>query len=154
MAALRTAAEAYEEIGNSWGRAWALQGTASAYNAMGDHEKALEYGRLTLAAWHDVNYPHGVGSGLNLLGQIHLAAGDYEAAIDFYDQAVQARQSINDRFGIANALQGKALAELRAGRPDAARESYRRALPILTALESPDTAVVEEQLAKLDAEQP
>lgn len=154
MAALRTAAQVYEEIGNRWGMAWALQGTASAYNAMGDFPQALEYGRRTLAAWHEVNYPHGVGSGLNLLGQIHFDAGDYVAAIDFYDQAVQARQSINDRFGIANALQGKALAEHRAGRVDAARESYHRALPILTALESPDTAAVEEQLAQLDAEQP
>jgi DNA-binding SARP family transcriptional activator/tetratricopeptide (TPR) repeat protein len=154
MAALRTAAEAYEEIGNTWGRAWALQGTASAYNAMGDHEKALEYGQLTLAAWHDVGYQHGVGSGLNLLGEIHFAAGDYPAAIDFYDQAVQARQGINDRFGIANALQGKALAELRAGRVADARDSYRRALPILTALESQDTAAVEEALAALDADHP
>ena len=111
-----------------------------------------QYGQLTLAAWHDVGYTHGVGSGLNLLGEIHLAAGNYEQAIDYYDQAVQARQSINDRFGIANALQGKALAELRAGRTDAARESYRLALPILTALESQDQAVVEEQLAALDAD--
>ncbi|MBB5889114.1 BTAD domain-containing putative transcriptional regulator [Kutzneria kofuensis] len=154
MAALRQAAEAYEEIGNTWGRAWALQGTASAYNAMGDHEKALEYGLLTLAAWHDVDYTHGIGSGLNLLGEIHLAAGDYEAAIDYYDQAVQARQSINDRFGIANALRGKALAEWRAGRVDEARESYRQALPILTALESPELETVEAELAQLDAEHP
>ncbi|WP_211770392.1 AfsR/SARP family transcriptional regulator [Kutzneria sp. CA-103260] len=154
MAALRTAAEAYAAIGNTWGRAWALQGTASAYNAIGDHEKALEYGHLTLEAWHDVNYTHGIGSGLNLLGEIHLAAGNYAESIDYYDQAIQARQSINDRFGIANALRGKALAELRAGRVDAARESYRLALPILTALESQDTAEVEEQLAQLDATQP
>jgi DNA-binding SARP family transcriptional activator/tetratricopeptide (TPR) repeat protein len=154
MAALRTAAEAYEQTGNTWGRAWALQGTASAYNAMGDHAKALEYGRLTLAAWHDVDYKHGIGSGLNLLGEIHLAAGDHTSAIDYYDQAVQARQAINDRFGIANALRGKALAEWRAGLLDDARESYRRALPILTALESPELATVEAELAQLDAEHP
>ncbi len=152
MAALRTAAEAYAAIGNTWGRAWALQGTASAYSAMGDHEKALEYGLATLEAWHEVNYTHGVGSGLNLLGEIHLAAGNHAEAIDFYDQAVRARQSINDRFGIANALRGKALAELRAGRTDAARESYRLALPILTALESQDIAEVEQQLAELDTD--
>jgi len=154
MAALRTAAEAYAAIGNTWGRAWALQGIASAHSAMGDHEKALEYGLATLEAWHDVDYTHGVGSGLNLMGEIHLAAGNYAEAIDYYDQAVRARQSINDRFGIANALQGKALAELRAGRVDAARESYHLALPILTALESQDLAMVEEQLAQLDADQP
>ncbi|MFI9383864.1 BTAD domain-containing putative transcriptional regulator [Kutzneria sp. NPDC052558] len=154
MAALRSAAEAYEAIGNTWGRAWALQGTASAYNAMGDHEKALEYGRKTLDAWHDVDYKHGIGSGLNLMGEIHLAAGNYDEAVDFYDQAVQARQSINDRFGLANALQGKALAAQRAGDVEAARESYRLALPILTALESQDLAVVEQQLAQLDADQP
>jgi DNA-binding SARP family transcriptional activator/tetratricopeptide (TPR) repeat protein len=154
MAALRTAAEAYDETGNTWGRAWALQGTASAYNAMGDHEKALEYGQLTLAAWHDVDYKHGIGSGLNLLGEIHLAAGDHASAIDYYDQAVQARQAINDRFGIANALCGKALAQWRAGLVDAARDSYRRALPILTALESPELETVEAELAQLDAEQP
>jgi hypothetical protein len=41
-----------------------------------------------------------------------------------------------------------------AGRVADARDSYRRALPILTALESQDTAAVEEALAALDADHP
>jgi DNA-binding SARP family transcriptional activator/Tfp pilus assembly protein PilF len=149
MRALRTAAEVFEDIGNLWGRAWAFQGTASAYNAMGEHEMALEYGERTLDAWRAVEYVHGIGSGLNLLGQIHLARGDFQAAVSYFDQAVEARKSINDRFGIANALKGRALAQLRRGHVDEARASYQEALPILTALESPDVDEVTAQLSEL-----
>ena len=149
MEYLRDAAEVFEEIGNLWGRAWALQGTASAYNAMGENDKALEYGVRTLEAWRVVEYVHGVGSGLNLLGQIHMARGDFEAAVSYFDEAVQARKSINDRFGIANALKGRAVAQLRCGRVDEARASYQEALPILTALESPDVDEVTAQLSAL-----
>ncbi|QUQ68307.1 ATP-binding protein [Kutzneria sp. CA-103260] len=150
MWALDKAAEVFEAIGSRFGRAWALQGTASAYEAMGEHKVALDYARRALAAWSEIEYVHGVGSGLNLLGQIHCALGRYEQAVDYFDQAVQTRQSTNDQFGVAVTLQNRAAAHLGCGQTEQARQSLRTALPILERLGADEINKVSAQLAQLD----
>ena len=107
-----------------------LCGLASAYIALGNARKAIEYLLKALYISRETGDRKGEGANLAALGRAYADLGKAQKAIEYYEQALPiSRQTGNRRGEGANlAALGRAYADL--GKARKAIEYYEQALPI------------------------
>jgi tetratricopeptide (TPR) repeat protein len=114
----------YEELGDDWGRAFALQNLAAALHAQDDYERAERLHQESLALFRKTGDKPWIGFALTHLGFGALARGDYPRAMSLLDESLALAREAQDTRQIGIALQLMGEVEL-------AQEHYARASSLL-----------------------
>jgi len=112
---LKSAIAACQMLGDIHGEGANLGNMGSAYAALGDARKAIDYYEQRLVIAREIGDRRGEGNALGNMGNAYAALGDARKAIDYYEQALAIDREIGDRRGEANASWNLGLAYENAG---------------------------------------
>lgn len=90
----------YQELGNSWGIAWALEGVGSLDALSGKHDAALDKVQAALAIRQEQGDRQSQAVCMTILGQIHRILGHLEEAERLEREALSLSQQIGDRSSL------------------------------------------------------
>jgi tetratricopeptide (TPR) repeat protein len=102
----------------------------SAYDRLGQVEKAIEYCQQALDIAKEVGDRESEGALLGNLGVAYADLGQVEEAIEYYQQALVIQKDIGDRMGEGNKLGNLGSAYYHLGQVEKAIEYYQQALDI------------------------
>ena len=99
----------YAELGDDWGRAFALQNLAAALHAQDHYERAARLHEESLALFRKTGDKPWIGFALTHLGFGALARGDYGEAMSLLEEALGLAREAQDtrQIGIALQLMGE-----------------------------------------------
>lgn len=103
------------EADQSWSVANALMYLGMAHQRLGHATAAGAYLHESLALWHLLNYPSGIGAATGALGYLSYDRGEWAAAQAQFAAALRMLQEVHDLHGTLDALQGLARVALAAG---------------------------------------
>jgi tetratricopeptide (TPR) repeat protein len=144
------ALELYRAAGHESGQANALNNCGYLHAQLGDHEQALRQCEQALRLHQRIGDEQGEATTWDSLGYTHHLREEHEDAVGCYERAVALYAGHGHRYFEALSLIGLGDSCEAMGRPATAAEVWRRALEVLTELESPDRADVQTRLARLD----
>lgn len=128
-------------------RAWLNIGAV--YERLGrDHDAEQAYQR-SLAIYTNLGDAAGEAQALNNLGIIYLNEGDAERALTHFKRSLTLKERLSDRLGEASTLNNIALLYETSGALSLALEHYQRSHEILTMLEDPRAAIVQQSIDAL-----
>ncbi len=127
---LDSALTAARQIKNREAEGAHLGNLGSAYLALGDAHRAIEFYEQALAIDREIGNRRGEGAALGNLGLAYAALGDARRAIEFYEQQLVIVREIGDRRGEGTALGNLGLAYLALGDARRAIEFYEQSLVI------------------------
>jgi tetratricopeptide (TPR) repeat protein len=130
MAAAEEARALWENAGDRYGAANALNLVGSVLWNRGDLEGALKRYEKSLAIRREIGDRRGEGGSLNNLALVQLEQGDPSGALERYEQALAIRREIGDRRGEANVLSNMANVFIQQGDLSAGLERLERSLAI------------------------
>lgn len=107
-----------------------LGNLGSAYAALGDARKAIEFYEGQLVIAREIGNRHGEGIALGNLGSAYYYLGDARKAIEFYEQRMEIAREISDRRGEGAALGNLGIAYKNLGDARKAIKFYEQALMI------------------------
>jgi tetratricopeptide (TPR) repeat protein len=139
-------------IGDRRGEGNALGNLGNACLDMGKPHKAISLYKQSLAIAREIGDRRAEDTALGNLGNIYLGSGEPRKAIEFIEQALTISREIGDRFGEGSLLFNSALALYKLNDLARAIARAKESLQILKAIESPDVAKVEAQLAAWKSE--
>jgi tetratricopeptide (TPR) repeat protein len=151
--ALRHALQAldlYRAAGHESGQANALNNCGYLYAQLGDQEQALERCEQALRLHQRTGDEQGEATTWDSLGYAHHLRGDYDDAVGCYERAVALYSGHGHRDFEALSLLGLGDSHEAMGKPTIAARVWRRALDILTELESRDRFDALTRLARLN----
>jgi tetratricopeptide (TPR) repeat protein len=96
---LEAQAAAARRLGNKHHEGYALGNLGSAYNDLGEYQRAIEYYEQRLVIAREIGDRRGEGNALGNLGLAYNNLGEYQRAIDYHEQALVIRREIGDRRG-------------------------------------------------------
>jgi tetratricopeptide (TPR) repeat protein/CRP-like cAMP-binding protein len=117
-------------LGDSVGRARALNDLAEVHGIAGNSEEALQCAGEALDLYRKIDDLAGVASCLHTLSRLHLSQERYELALQHAGQALDVREEIRDRRGTAQSLIILARVQRSLGEPNAALSEGLEALSI------------------------
>ncbi|MFC4118419.1 tetratricopeptide repeat protein [Nonomuraea zeae] len=117
-------------LGDSVGRARALNDLAEVHGIAGNSEEALQCASEALDLYRKIDDLAGVASCLHTLSRLHLSQERYELALQHAGQALDVREEIRDRRGTAQSLIILARVQRDLGEPNAALSEGLEALSI------------------------
>jgi len=121
------AARAVGDRGNE--EAW-LGNLGSAYAALGEVRRAMEYYEQALGIAREIGDRHNEGAGLGNLGRAYADLGEVRRAIEYYEQALVISREIGDRRGEGADLGNLGVAYKNLGEVRRAIEYFEQALVI------------------------
>ncbi|MFI5353016.1 MAG: tetratricopeptide repeat protein [Candidatus Binatales bacterium] len=127
---LDAALGAARRLGDRGAEGVSLGNLGIAYDALGDHRRAIEFYEQRLAIARETGDRPGEASGSGNLGLACYALGEYRRAIEFYEQYLAIAREIGDRRGEGNALGNLGLAYDALGDHRRAIEFYEQQLTI------------------------
>lgn len=130
------ARRAAEAAGDTAAAAHALRRLATAYNQLGQYERAVEHGQAALERSRKVGDLIAEALSLSVLGIARYRLGEHKQALDDDTQAAAVFRRAGDRLGEAGALLNLAVDEEQLGRYGPAADYSRRALAIFRDLGS------------------
>lgn len=95
----RRAAMACAGAGHRRGEGNHLGNLGSAYRALGDARRAVEYHEQALAIAQEIGDRREEGADLGSLGSAYRALGEVQRAVEYYEQALAIAREIGDRAG-------------------------------------------------------
>ncbi|MER8185103.1 BTAD domain-containing putative transcriptional regulator [Kitasatospora sp. NPDC094015] len=125
------------QVGEPGMAAQAALGLAQARLAQGDHARALEHSRDSLALWREADCALGTALALRGAGLALNGLGRHDEAADRYTEALAVCAEHGLHTQRAHTLLAAAVAQLDAGRPAGARELGTRAEALLDDLGDP-----------------
>jgi tetratricopeptide (TPR) repeat protein len=90
----------YQELGNPWGIAWALEGLSSLDALSGKHDAALDKVQAALAIRQEQGDRQSQAVCMTILGQIHKTLGHLEEAERLEREVLSLSQQIGDRSSL------------------------------------------------------
>ncbi|WP_146615824.1 tetratricopeptide repeat protein [Nonomuraea aridisoli] len=120
----------FTALGDSVGRARALNELAEVHGIAGHHEEALRCAGEALDVHREIGDLSGVARSLHTLSRLHLSQERYELALQYAGQALDVRGEIGDRSGTAQSLITLATIQRNLGEPNAALSEGLEALSI------------------------
>ena len=90
-----------EGVGDQQLHALLLDNVASAYEQLGDFERALRYHQQSLGVREATSDQRGVGTSLAGLGSVYLAKGEYAAARPRLERSLALKEAVGDEKGQA-----------------------------------------------------
>jgi tetratricopeptide (TPR) repeat protein len=145
---LEAQAQAARFVRNRYGQGKALGNLGSAYAALGDARKAIEFYEQALVIDREIGERSGEGNALGNLGTAYAALGDARKAVEFYGQQLVIACEIGDRRGEGNALWNSALALDELGDRAQAIARAEAALRVRETIEDPNAAKVRARLVE------
>ena len=143
--------EIKEELGDKSDIASTLHQLGTIHQAQGNYEGAGRLYQQSLKINEELEDGSGIASILHQLGMIHQDQGNYEEAEHHYQQSIEIKEELGDKSGIAITLHNlAAMHEKKDGDFPAALEKYLKALLIFRELHSPDAAIAENDIARLN----
>ena len=120
----------YQQAGDNRGQAASLLGLGSAYSALGEKQKALEYFSQSLPLFRAIGDRRGEALTLNNIGSVYADLGEKQKALEYYSQSLPLSRAVGDRGGEALTLNniGSVYADL--GEKQKALEYYSQSLPL------------------------
>ncbi len=111
-----------------------LNNIGTAYDGLGEKQKALEYYNQVLPIRQTLGDPVGLAATLNNIGAIYSYLGEKQKALDYFARSLLLQQGAGDRSGEAATLNniGRVYDDL--GEKQKALEYYNQALPLQRAL--------------------
>jgi tetratricopeptide (TPR) repeat protein len=112
---LREVSATSEQGTSTWlagrqGEGAALGNLATAFNRLGDVQRAIGYYEQQLAITREVGDPWGEVNALNNLGLVHYHSGDAQSAINYFERSLRVARELDDRRGEGNAVGNLGLA--------------------------------------------
>ena len=150
------ARELYGTIDDHLGQARALNNIGWCYLTLGEHRRALDYCRRSVAVHEAAGNRMGAAHSWDSVGMAHFrlalageatSLGELDEALACYRRALASFRDQHDRQYEAIVLGHIGDAEQAADRPRPARDAWRRALGILTELDHPDADGIRAKLA-------
>ncbi|MEV0383359.1 tetratricopeptide repeat protein [Nonomuraea sp. NPDC050643] len=120
----------FASLGDSVGRARALNDLAEVHGIAGNSEEALECAGEALDLYREIGDLTGVAGCLHTLSRLHLSQERYELALQHAGQALDVREELGDRRGTAQSLIILARVQRNLGEPNAALSEGLEALSI------------------------
>ncbi|GAA3713022.1 hypothetical protein GCM10022224_093190 [Nonomuraea antimicrobica] len=120
----------FAELGDSVGRARALNDLAEVHGIAGNSEDALSHAGAALEVYKEIGDLRGVASCLHTLSRLHVSQERYELALHHAGQALDVREQLGDRHGTAQSLIILATVQRNLGEPNAALSEGLEALSI------------------------
>lgn len=117
-----------------------LGALAKAWNALGDHKRALDYSRQQLQAAREIDAQHVEGWALQRLGDTEGLLGDLGRSHGYYGQALDLWRRIGAQADEGVTLAALADLSLREGRVDEARPLAEEALALARQSRAPELA--------------
>ena len=149
----RRAIEYYEQtmtikrdVGDRRGESAALGNLGATYYSLGEHRRAIEYHEQSMTIKRDIGDRRGESAALGNLGLAYYSLGEHRRATEYYEQQLAITREIGYRRGQGNALWNMSLALDKLGERKKAVEHAEAALKIYEQIESPNTAMVRQQL--------
>jgi CHAT domain-containing protein/tetratricopeptide (TPR) repeat protein len=102
----------------------------TAYDALGDKQKAIDHFERSLKLFRETGLGDGASATLNNLGLLYSSIGYSATALRRYEQALGIAQKQKDRRGEATTLNNMANTYLRLGERQKALRFHRQALPL------------------------
>jgi predicted ATPase len=94
----------FEEVGDKWGLAFALDFLADATLLLGgDQSEAARHKQQSLLLYRELNDTWGIASQLSELGYLAVREGRYDAARSMLEEAVPLMKTVGDRWYVAHA---------------------------------------------------
>ncbi len=119
--------------------ALALLGIGSAYDSLGEKQKALDYFNQVLSLLSKLKNRQIEGTVKFTIGKIHADLSQYQQALEFYNQALPVYREIGDRLGQAITLNNIGKLYHARGEYQQALQYYNQAVPILEDLGDPSS---------------
>jgi len=120
---LQTAVRAARQLGDRQGEATSLGNLGTAYRALGEYRRAIEFHEQDLAM-REIGDRRGQCSALGNLGAAYYPLGEYRRAIEFHEQSLAIARELGDRQSEGGALGNLGLAYYSLG-------EHRRAIEFL-----------------------
>lgn len=94
----------FEETGDDYGRAHALNILGNTHERLGNHKSALEFHFEALQLRRQMGDTDGAATSLNNLGNVYCSTGEYANSLNHYLQSLKLYEEIGSTVGIARAL--------------------------------------------------
>ncbi|WP_335618123.1 tetratricopeptide repeat protein [Lentzea guizhouensis] len=133
----RRALALYEESGNIYGQANALNGLSWTHGKLGEAEPALAYGERAMVLWQQLDHPLGQGEAWDNFATVHLVRGDHAAAVRAWSKAIELYERGGDRMLNAQAHDQLGDAHAAAGAAEEAQLAWRKAVELFRAADQP-----------------
>jgi CHAT domain-containing protein/predicted negative regulator of RcsB-dependent stress response len=117
-------------VGDRRGEAATLNNIGSAYQSLGEMQKALEKFNQTLPIFRSVGDRRGEAQILNNIGTVYRSLGETQKALENFNDILPLRRAMGDRHGEAQTLNNIGTAHQSLGETQKALEKYNEALPI------------------------
>jgi tetratricopeptide (TPR) repeat protein len=127
---LQQAANAAARAGRKGNQGAHLGNLGTAYDSLGQYDKAIDYLEQALAIHREIGNQSAVGIGLGNLGIAYDSLGQYDKAIDYHEQALAISRAIGDREGEGRHLNNLGTAYGSLGQYDKAIDYHEQALVI------------------------
>jgi tetratricopeptide (TPR) repeat protein len=119
-----------ENAKQNWRYGASFTSLGSAYDSLGEYEKARDYHQQSLTIDREIGDRSGEGGSLCNLGNIYYSLGDHEKAINYYKQALTVLKLIKHSKFIANTLMGLGDVYYSLGEHEKAIDYYQQSLTI------------------------
>lgn len=132
-AALSDALEAlrlFEETGDDFGRAHAMNVVGNVHERLGNHSISLEFHRKSLHIRQELSDIEGASTSLNNLGNVYNSFGEYANALNNYLESLRLSEEIGHQLGVSRALNNIGYIYTRLEDWDKALDHLQRALAL------------------------
>lgn len=144
----------FKAAGSGVGVARGLNSLGWYHAQLGEYSEALDFCEQALNACQELESGHRrhlEAAIWDSFGFIHHRLGNHERAGCYYRQTLQRNRELGERLAEGETLSSLGDLHLSSGDPDSAREAWQEALDILSDLEHPSAAEVQEKLARRSA---
>lgn len=117
-----------ERLGEQESVATVLRGIGVIHSRRGNHARAMEYYRKSMALSEAAGDKAGIARTLDNIGIVHRSQGDYPQALDCYRKSLALKEEVGDRAGIAVTLNNLGIVLGEQGDYEQALAYYRRSL--------------------------
>jgi DNA-binding SARP family transcriptional activator/tetratricopeptide (TPR) repeat protein len=148
------AVDIYRRLGELVGQATALNNLGDQYGRIGEHRKAVNLCRQSLAIFVELDEPHSQANCHDTLAYSIFHLGEHDQAFEHYQRAVDGFRDLGDGINHAAALTRLGDAHAALHDDDAARAAWSNALTTLQALNYPATGDLQAKLQQLDLRDP
>jgi tetratricopeptide (TPR) repeat protein len=138
-----------EELNNRSGVASSLHQIGTIHRERGHYKQALEHYDRSLKISEELGDRSGVAGSLRQIGNVNYHRGEYDQALEYYNRALKIEEELGSRAGVATSLGQIGILFIDVGTYEEAFKYLLSALTVFIELESPNTALVVNNIKQL-----